>query len=166
MSRTSRADLIAGALAAALGVAVLLYIRGFPELPDGSPGPALFPGIIGGLFVLFGAVLVVRSLRAGHRAATDGRVADEVDAVDEAQPRSTMTGRVNALAILASVVAYLLLVDVLGFAITMCAILVALMWRLGSRPLVALAAAIGTTALIVLIFQQVLLVPLPTGPLG
>jgi putative tricarboxylic transport membrane protein len=164
MSRASRADLISGGLAAALGVAVLLYIRGFPELPDGSPGPALFPGIIGGLFVLFGAVLVVRSLRAGHRASAGASAPEEDE--EEAVPSSTRAGRVNALAVLGSVVAYLLLVDVLGFPITMCAILFALMWRLGSRPLVALAASVATTALIVLIFQQILLVPLPTGPLG
>jgi putative tricarboxylic transport membrane protein len=41
-----------------------------------------------------------------------------------------------------------------------------LMWRLGARPLVAVAAALTTTAVMVLIFQRVLLVPLPAGLLG
>jgi putative tricarboxylic transport membrane protein len=166
MTRVSRGDLAAGVLAAALGAAVLLYVRGFPELPDGSPGPALFPGIIGGLLVLFGLVLVARSLRAGHRATADVPPAGGEADGDEPVPPSTTTGRLNALFVLGSVVAYLLLVDLLGFAITMGVILFALMWRLGAKPLVALAAAVVTTGLIVLIFQRLLLVPLPTGPLG
>ncbi|MGH8967986.1 MAG: tripartite tricarboxylate transporter TctB family protein, partial [Actinomycetes bacterium] len=102
-----RHDLVAGLLAAVLGAAVVLHVRTFPELPDGQPGPALFPGIVGGLLVVFGLVLVVRAVRGRGGPAADP------DAGITAQ------GRWRALAVLGLVVGYLLLAETLGFAATM-----------------------------------------------
>lgn len=153
-ARGAGADVVAGLLAAAVGAGVLLYVRTFPEMPGGRPGPALFPGIVGALFVLFGTVLAVRALVTRHAA----------DAAPV--PTSSAKGRLNALAVIGLVVLYILLVEVLGFVVTMGALLFLLTWRLGARPLVAAAAAVVTTAVVVLVFQRVLLVPLPAGLLG
>jgi putative tricarboxylic transport membrane protein len=149
-----RHDLVAGLLAAALGAAVVLHVRTFPELPDGQPGPALFPGIVGGLLVLFGLVLVVRALR------DRGRPAGGPDAGVTAQ------GRLRALAVLGLVVGYLLLAETLGFALTMGVLLFLLMWLLGARPVVAAVAAAATVGFVLLVFGELLLVPLPAGPFG
>jgi putative tricarboxylic transport membrane protein len=149
-----RHDLVGGLLAAVLGAAVVLHVRTFPELPDGQPGPALFPGILGSLLVVFGLVLVVRAVRGRRRDAADP---------DEGV---TARGRLRALAVLGLVVAYLLLAETLGFAVTMGVLLFLLMWLLGSRPLVAVLAAAATTGFILLVFEELLLVPLPQGPLG
>ncbi|WP_232662062.1 tripartite tricarboxylate transporter TctB family protein [Pseudonocardia sp. TRM90224] len=154
---TNRPDLVAGLLATALGVAVVLHVRTFPGLPDGQPGPALFPGLVGGLLVLFGLVLAVRS---AVRRREDAAGAQDVP------PDSTPRSRLNALAVLGYIVAYLLLADLLGFALTTAPLLFLLMWLLGVRPWVAALSAVATTVLVVLMFQQLLLVPLPTGPLG
>lgn len=151
--RGERQDLVAGLLAAGLGAAVLLHVRTFPQLPGEQPGPALFPGIVGALFVFFGLILAVRAALARRT-------------VRDAVPTSTTSGRLNALAVIGFVVVYLLAVETLGFVLTMGALLFLLMWRLGARPLVAVAAALTTTAVMVLIFQRVLLVPLPAGLLG
>ena len=151
-----RQDLVAGLLAAGLGAAVLLHVQTFPQLPDGQPGPALFPGIVGALFVFFGLTLAVRSV------LTRRKVRDTVP-TSTTSPTSTMSGRLNALAVLGFVVGYLLVVEMLGFVLTMGGLLFLLMWRLGARPLVAVAASVATTTVMVLIFQRVLLVPLPTG---
>ncbi len=149
-----RHDLVGGLLAAALGAAVVLHVRTFPELPDGQPGPALFPGIVGTLLVLFGLVLVVRAVLArGERAA-------DPDAGVTAQ------GRLRALAVLGLVVGYLLLAETLGFVVTMGVLLFLLMWLLGARPLVAALAAAVTTGFVFLLFEELLLVPLPQGLLG
>jgi putative tricarboxylic transport membrane protein len=149
-----RHDLVGGALAAALGAGVVLHVRSFPELPDGQPGPALFPGIVGALLVLFGLVLVVRAVLGRGRAAVD--------------PDAGITpqGRLRALAVLGLVVGYLLLAETLGFAVTMGVLLFLLMWLLGARPLVAVLAAAVTTGFILVVFGELLLVPLPTGLLG
>lgn len=80
MDSARRNDLIAGALVVAFGAAVLLYVRGFPELAGGRPGPALFPGILGVLMVLFGLTLTVQATRRppadADRAADPGTGAD------------------------------------------------------------------------------------------
>jgi len=149
-----RHDLVGGLLAVALGAAVVLHVRTFPELPDGQPGPALFPGIVGSLFVLFGLVLVVRAVLArGERAA-------------DPDAGVTPQGRLRALAVLGLVVGYLLLAETLGFAVTMGVLLFLLMWVLGARPLVAALAAAVTTGFVFLVFEELLLVPLPYGLLG
>jgi putative tricarboxylic transport membrane protein len=149
-----RHDLVGGLLAAALGAAVVLHVRTFPELPDGQPGPALFPGIVGSLLVFFGMVLVVRAVlsRGGPAADPDAGV--------------TAQGRVRALAVLGLVVCYLLLAETVGFLVTMSVLLFLLMWLLGARPLVAVLAAAATTGFIFLVFEELLLVPLPEGPFG
>jgi putative tricarboxylic transport membrane protein len=150
-----RHDLVGGLLAAVLGAAVVLHVRTFPELPDGQPGPALFPGIVGSLLVLFGLALAVRAVLGRGRAPA-------------ADPDAGITrqGRLRALAVLGLVVAYLLLAETLGFVLTMGVLLFLLMWLLGARPLVAVLAAAATTGFILVVFGEVLLVPLPTGPLG
>lgn len=152
-----RADIVSGALVVLLGAAVVLHVRGFPELPGGQPGPALFPGIVGALLVMFGLVLTVRAIVGrGHPP----------DADPAGGPASTPRARWNALAVLGLIASYILLAETLGFALTMAPLLFLLMWLLGTRPWIAAAAAAVTTALILLLFQQLLLVPLPTGLFG
>jgi putative tricarboxylic transport membrane protein len=144
-----RHDLVGGLLAAALGAAVVLHVRTFPELPDGQPGPALFPGIVGSLLVLFGLVLVVRAVLGRGRPSADPDAG------------VTARGRLRALAVLGLVVGYLLLAETLGFAVTMGVLLFLLMWLLGARPLIAALAAAATTGFILVVFEELLLVPLP-----
>jgi putative tricarboxylic transport membrane protein len=157
-ARPGYGDLVSGGLAVVFGITVLLYIRGFPQLPGGQPGPALFPGIIAALFVVFGGILVVRWF-AQRRA---GALAQEGDQPERPTTRAWLT----ALAMCAAVVVYLLVVDLLGFPVTMSVLLFALMKLLGTRTLVAAVAAVATAVVLMLLFQMVLLVPLPTGFLG
>ncbi len=148
-----RTDLVGGVLSAALGAAVLLHVRSFPQLPDGQPGPALFPGIVGALLVMFGLVLAVRAVLTRERAVAPGAPV-------------VAGGALRALAVLGLVVAYVLLAETVGFVLTMAVLLFLLTWLLGTRPLVAAATALVTTGVIVLMFRELLLVPLPVGLLG
>lgn len=160
-SRTwAKADLAAGLLTAALGAAVVIRVRSFPQLPGGAPGPALFPGLVGALLVLFGVVLLVRSVRTTRQPPGD----EAEDTTASGAPGKR--GVVNAVTVLAAVLIYIVVADLLGFAITMAALVAALMLRLGARPLVGIGAAVATTVVMALIFERLLLVPLPTGPLG
>ena len=148
-----RTDLGAGLIAAVIGAAVLLHVRTFPELPDGQPGPALFPGIVGALLLVFGLVLAGRALQARGRAGAPG--------VPVARG-----GPLRALAVVGFVVAYILLAEIVGFVLTMAVLLFLLTWLLGGKPLVAALSAVATTGVIVLLFRELLLVPLPVGLLG
>ncbi|MQA82154.1 MAG: hypothetical protein GEV10_27410 [Streptosporangiales bacterium] len=158
--RSGLGDLVSGAVSALFGATVLVYVQGFPRLEDGSPGPALFPGIVGGLFVLFGSVLVGRWIR--HRVTRAGT--SEEPRGDVTVP--SRTAWINAAAVVGSIVFYLLVVDVLGSTLTIGICLFALAWRLGARVWVALVSAVVTATLIYLVFERLLLVPLPDGVLG
>lgn len=84
MDSARRNDLIAGVLVVTFGAAVLLYVRGFPELAGGRPGPALFPGILGALMVLFGLTLTVQATR--RPPANADRAADPATGADTSTP--------------------------------------------------------------------------------
>lgn len=151
-------DLVAGVLTAGFGTAVVVRVQGFPSLAGGYPGPALFPGIIGILMVVFGLTLVGQSARRRRRrGARPARAAP-----------SRNRGRAvsNALAVLLAVVIYLLVVEILGFLLTMAGLLFCLMLKLRSRLVVAVPASIVATLAIYAFFRGLLLVPLPTGMLG
>lgn len=173
MRHARSGDLAGGLLTTAFGAAVLVHVRSFPELPGGQPGPALFPGIIGALMVVFGVALGAQSLR---RSRTDGAgscgpgskqaTGDDMAGGDAPTPLSRRRASGNALAMLGAIAVYILVADLLGFALTMLLLLAALMLQLGTRPVVAVGAAVVTTLAMSLIFRQLLLVPLPTGPFG
>lgn len=151
-------DLVAGVLTASFGTAVVVRVQGFPSLAGGYPGPALFPGIIGALMVVFGLTLVGQSARRRRRrGARPARAAP-----------SPNRGRAvsNALAVLLAVVVYLLVVEILGFLPTMAGLLFCLMLKLRTRLVVAASASIVATLAIYAFFRGLLLVPLPAGLLG
>jgi len=72
-------------------------------------------------------------------------------------------GFVNALFVLGGVLAYLLLVERLGFLIMGAVVIFVLMWRLEVRPLRALVVAIVFNTLVHFLFAKILRVPLPLG---
>jgi len=58
---TVRKNHIGGLVVGALGLSIYLMSRTFPQLPEGYPGPGLFPSIIGILMALLGIVIVFSS---------------------------------------------------------------------------------------------------------
>jgi putative tricarboxylic transport membrane protein len=142
-------DTIVGAGFVAAGAFVILRTLDFPRLDDGHPGPALFPQIVGGLMVAFGGVLAAQGLRA-REALAGGWLRGR--------------GLANALLALGMVVAYILVVDRVGFLPTAALLLFGLMWWLRVRPLVAAPVAVGLAVACYLLFGRLLLVPLPRGP--
>lgn len=147
-----RADVVSGGAAALLGTAAYALTLPFPELPDGHPGPALFPRLVAGLLVLFGLVLAWQGARAAPAEAGEGGVATD------------RAGAVNALLVVAAVAGFILVVERAGFVPTLGVLLFALMWRLGVRLGAAVVLAVGLAVGTYLLFARVLLVPLPRGP--
>lgn len=186
-----RSDLVAGVGSVVVGIPVLLYATTMPTLGGGSPGPGLFPGIIGVLFMIFGAGLLasafVRSgrapgqseggeLAAGH-AAPAAPSNDELDPLPDGHAGETPTQDasttlrvstqwMNVAVVLGAIIFYVLVAEILGFIITMFVALSAIMIVLRSRVVVALVTAAAVTVLLYVVFQQLLLVQLPNGLLG
>jgi len=125
----------------------------FPRLHGQDYGPDLFPMLIGIGLMVCGVILVIQGI--GQRA-TDPMITIG----DWAQDRGNI---VNVVALLASIVFYILASTALGFIPTSMLILVTLLIRFGTRWPISIMLAAITTLVIHTLFAKLLLVPLPWG---
>jgi putative tricarboxylic transport membrane protein len=145
-------DSVVGAGFVVAGALIIAETLKFPTLEGGQPGPALFPRILAGLMIIFGALVSIQGLRAR-------------DTSDKVAWRELYRnpGFINALFVLGAVVSYILFVEQVGFLITATLVTFVLMLRLRVRLLLALVVSIVFTNLVYLLFAKILLVPLATG---
>jgi putative tricarboxylic transport membrane protein len=140
----------------AFGAAIFWKIRDFPELPGGYPGPALFPGILATLFIVFGLALLMQVAR-GTVVGQEG---------PQLPPEAWTVAVPNAAAVILAVPAYVLLAPRLGFVLTMALVSIALMLKLRVGLLTAVLVSVGVAFAASYVFADVLRVPLPRGPIG
>lgn len=145
-------DAILGLLILAGGLAIILEASTFPETHGQAYGPDLFPTIIGAGLVLAGVVLMVSGWRARQAAGWVTTVGI---------PPARM---LDAGLVLAAILVFIFLADVLGFLIAGGVPAWALMARFnGGRWLSSLAIAVVTVLAVDWAFRTLLLVPLPQG---
>lgn len=148
-------DVFWGALLMALGAAVLLAVRGYPNIPGQPVGPALFPSLIAMGLCVGGALLAWQ----GWRDRAQGPWWAWEDWVHS--PR-----HVKALAtLLGSVVFYIAASDALGFLITASLVMLSLFRSLHVAWGRALFWAVVATLVVHFVFYKLLRVPLPWGVL-
>lgn len=145
-------DAVVGAGFVAAGALIFAGTLNYPTLEAGHPGPSLFPRILGGLMAVFGGLVSLLGLRARD-------VTDEVAWLRLHKNPAF----INALVVLAGVLAYIFLVEHLGFLIMGALVIFTLMWRLQVRPVKAAVVAIVFNTLVHFLFAKVLRVPLPLG---
>jgi ammonia channel protein AmtB len=144
-----RRDHIAGGAFVLIGALVLALSGDLPFGTLASPGAGMMPTLLTLLMMAFGIALMVRA-RASPPFA-------EISWTD--LPHAL---RVAALAAAAAAL-YLLL----GFALTMTLLLVALILGVERRPLLpAVAFSLVAVAVVYILFAILLRTPLPGGPLG
>lgn len=136
-------DLTAAALLASLGVGLWWITESFPDLPEGYPGPALFPRIIGVALVAAAVALGATGLRLKRRTA-----------------RGEGTAWGPLVLIVAVVGSFPVLAPYVGVAPAVCLICLfgALLLRVPWRT--ALLVAIGVTAVLYGLFTVLLGIPL------
>ena len=141
-----------GAAAAALGVVTVALSWGLAEgTATGGPSTRFLPTILGGLMVLLGGMIALGPTRIRPVSIT---LAGESDA----------GGHGRALATVAVMGAYTLLLDRLGFLLATTALLAVLMRMYGERRwAVALSVAVCATGAAYGLFAGWLKVPLPPG---
>ncbi len=123
----------------------------FPAFPGQDYGPSLFPRILAAGIAGCGLLLALRGLRARQRLLTlDEWVRDPARLV-------------SVLLMPGAVLAYIFVVDTLGFIPTAFAILLVLFLWFRARPVVALPVAAGVTLTIHWFFAGMMRVPLPRG---
>jgi putative tricarboxylic transport membrane protein len=144
-------DSLSGLLVLLLGLAVIAHASTFPPMPGQAIGPALFPALVGAGLVLVGARLFW-----GGRSTGRGW-----GAIDEDMRRPRMA--LNFAIVIASLVAYAVLVGRLGFFITAALLLGVLLRAFGVRPRPTLLLAALLPFALHYIFYSLLHVPLPWG---
>ena len=147
-------DTVVGVGFVGAGAAIFAATLGFPRLDGGAPGPALFPQVLAVLMIGFGACLAFPAALRRHTNPPDATPVP-------AGPHPG--GVINALLVFAAIIVFMLVSPVLGFLLTTAAILLGLMWWLGTPLLRAALAAVGLTLFVYVIFGKVLRVPLPLG---
>ncbi len=150
-------DFALGLGVAVFGIAVLLHVRTFPEIPGMQYGPAFFPGLIGAAFLICGVALVVGSVVRG--AALTERFAERPAWFGD---RLAVW---RAVGVVLSVVAYALVSPVLGFLLTVALLTAGLLLLMGVRWVVVVPLMVLLPLFLHYGFAQGLRVPLPRGPL-
>jgi len=145
-------DTVVGAGFVGAGALIFAATLNFPALEGGHPGPSLFPRILASLMVGFGGLLSIQGMRS--RDTTD-----EVDWLRLYKNPSF----INATFVLAGVLAYIFLVEWLGFLVMGALVIFIIMWRLKVHPLKALVVAIVFNTLVHFLFAKILRVPLSLG---
>lgn len=145
-------DKVTGVVTAAFGAAVIYASLDLKNLPRQDYGAGTFPTVIGGLLVLFGAILLLRGL--GNRE----------EWLAWQHPVPLMQFILTLAAICASVVAYVYLTPVVGFPIVSFVLLSLLLYTFHYRRwLPSMGMALTATAIIWGVFGQLLHVPLELG---
>lgn len=145
-------DTVVGAGFVAAGALIFAGTLNYPTLEAGHPGPSLFPRMLGSLMAVFGGLLSLQGLRARD-------VTDEVAWLRLHRNPSF----INAMFVLAGVLAYIFLVERVGFLIMGALVIFVIMWRLQVRPLKAAVVAILFNTAVHFLFAKILRVPLPLG---
>lgn len=178
-----RVNLVIGAASVLLGAVVIPYGASMPYIREGIPGPGLFPMMIGGFLVLFGALVIITSLRAARRrqaasapaaeagpvavAATDGEdpaAATETRAVMDTDIGSDGPRRwINGAILMGGIVFFVLAAEPLGFPLTMAILVFAIVFSLRARWWVALLTAVLSSVGLWAMFELGLMVQLPDG---
>ena len=135
-------------------IVVLWHVQSFPSLDNGYPGPALFPSVLAVLFILCGIGLIIQGVRQHEKL-----LKFETGTL-------TLSGLVNILFVLGTIVCYIFLAEHIGFLIFSFAVLLILMKWLKVKTLSSIVMSLGVTLIIYLLFAKVLLVPLPWGLWG
>ena len=147
-------ELVIGGEAIGLAVFVFVLTLGFHQLPEGHPGPGLFPQLLAIILAIMGIALIGQNV--SQRGLSPGRE-------EKAQVREEW---VNILWVVGAILCYVLLSEIAGFIIAAVFISWALMLRLGAARLKGFVASVAVALFVYWLFSQGLLVPLPLGVMG
>ncbi|MGH7354232.1 MAG: tripartite tricarboxylate transporter TctB family protein [Candidatus Rokuibacteriota bacterium] len=144
-----RADRVAGAALALLGVLTIVASRALPFGSLRNPGPAFVPLVLA--ILLIGLGIAITAL---------GRSSPRLSEIGWTEAR-------HAVAIFVACAFVAGALERLGYRITMSLMVFGLLWLVErKRVLFAAVFAVGLSAATYYLFSTVLRVPLPRGPMG
>lgn len=149
MEESRLANLVSGSLIAIAGAWIWLTTRGFPELRDGHPGPALFPGVIAIALVVCGGLLLFQGARRPRRLQSEIR-----------NTRPAWAGLLRIVGAVLLGLLYPLQQGLIGFIPSVAALIFGISLMLRARVLPGAVVAVAGTAVIYFAFTRLLGVPL------
>lgn len=141
---------------ASLGVLLITQTASLPTPAHAPYGPSLFPGIIGGLMIAFGAIGGIDALRSTQGQRTGA----------ETSGKSNPAGARNLIlfaAFLLAPVGFVMLVPLLGFLLTLPLIVGGLCYLASGRLVSSVMLGVVLTIILHVIFYQIMRVSLPWG---
>ncbi|MGE8360658.1 tripartite tricarboxylate transporter TctB family protein [Pseudomonas sp.] len=150
-------DIALGVFFTALGLGVLFSGQQMKVSPFFQYGAGFFPSIIGSLLALCGVILLVKGVRT---AGVSGFWL--LQAGPWLRDRERL---VNILLVPVLIVAFIALIETLGFIVSAILLVGILCQRFSGRPLVSWVTAVLATLFLYVFFQQVMSVQLPMGVL-
>lgn len=145
------ADLVGGIAGVSLGLFAFWVSWNMPADVVMKIGPGFFPAILSGLLVLFSGSLIAKALLSRVRASED-------------TPRITAEGRWRGALTLVATVAFVAVIESLGFIPTAITFLTFMMLVMGKRkPLAILVFPTLVTVGIWLVFEKLLHLSMPPG---
>jgi putative tricarboxylic transport membrane protein len=146
-------DAVLGVILMALAGVMLALTFSFPPFPGQQYGPSLFPRILAGGIIVFSAILMLRSFRAGRREPW----LELADWVREPRQLASFALMLGAM------VFYIFASEPLGFIPTAFLIQLVMFFWFGVRPVTAITVAIVMTGVVYWFFDGLMRVPLPRG---
>ena len=148
MKKKPFSELVIGIICIALGAVVFIAAGNLQQVKLGI-GPAGMPKFVSVLLMVLGLAQTFTALKAGVNPPK----------FDVDKRAATLFASAVAMS-----VAYVLLVDMIGFLIMTPLLLIGLMWLFGERNIVKMAViSIITTMCIWLLFTEVFMIFLPVG---
>lgn len=145
LKRLINPELLSGGILLFLGLFILVQSKQFPSLSEGHPGPALFPGLLGGSIAVSAILLIVLNIR---KPKSTGAIT------------ATRTGSTRLVSGLAIVCSFPLVADQIGFIPTVGLVCFGLGLLMQVRWWKSILAAGGAASLIYLLFSVLLGLPL------
>ena len=145
-------DSLIGALFVLFGGWVLFVALGFPDMPGQSIGPGTFPSILGVVFLLGGAALIVTGRMRGERTLADPNAGWR-------KPHRLMAAGLATVGVLALALGF----ETVGFPLGASILMYALFFLEGYRRPQWLALCVVFAVGLHVLMTRFLLVPLPAG---
>ncbi|MFT4030075.1 MAG: tripartite tricarboxylate transporter TctB family protein [Protaetiibacter sp.] len=148
-----RASAAVAVLIATISVYIVVTGVGYGIWDGTRPGPGFFPICVGGVMTLLSTIWAVQSFTERGAREDDSSIPDR-------------RGALHILFSVGIVVAFIVLVDVIGFVISFAVCAFGLFWFVAARRWwVAVVLAIITAAAVNALFRLALNVPLPVSPI-
>ena len=144
-----KADIKAGIFMIIFGVFVFWYSSRYAEVVINVYGPNFFPQFLSVFICICGVILIVNAIK--------GKAPEKEEKIDR-------QGFLRMVVAIGICIGYLLLMQVVGFAIGSCVFLFVMMTFLRQQGVIKrIASSIAASMIVWAIFRYFLVIPLPTG---